>query len=89
MDTCYYSLLRRTREGEFVGWVPDLHGITASSNVEDDVPRELARNAKQLLRKMIAKGMPLPKPSPPDDLPLGDRDGCYRRVLLVLTETLT
>ena len=88
MDACYYSLIRRTREGEFVGWVPDLHGVTALGRVKDDVLRQLTRDAKELLRRMTAKGLPIPKPSPPHELPLGDRDGRYRRLLLVLTETL-
>jgi hypothetical protein len=39
MDACYYSLIRRTREGEFVGWVPDLHGVTAAGRSEDHVYR--------------------------------------------------
>jgi predicted RNase H-like HicB family nuclease len=89
MDACYYSLVRRTRDGQFVGWVPDLHGVTAWGRAEDDVLRELARNAKELLRKMMAKGLPLPEPSPPHELPLGDRDGRYRRLLLVLTGPMT
>lgn len=84
MDACYYSLIRRTQHGSLVAWVPDLPGITASGVAEDQVIRELSRSARLLLQKMIAKGLPLPAPSPADELPLGDRQGQYRRLLLIL-----
>jgi hypothetical protein len=84
MEVRYYSLIRNTREGMLVGWVPDLPGVTASGLAEDDVLRELVRGAKELLGKMACKGLPRPRSSPPDALPLGDRNGVYRRLLLVL-----
>jgi predicted RNase H-like HicB family nuclease len=84
MDACYYSLIRRTADGLLVGWVPDLPGITASGPAEEEIIRRLSRDAKELLHKMAAKGLPPPEPSPTDALPLGDRHGPYRRLLLVL-----
>lgn len=84
MDACYYLLIRRTPDGLFVGWVPDLPGVTACSVVEDEVVRRLSRDARDLLHKIVAKGLAPPAPSPPDELPLGDRQGLYRRLLLVL-----
>jgi predicted RNase H-like HicB family nuclease len=85
MESCYYSLIRRARDGQMVGWIPDLPGITASSQVEDDVIRELTQAARVLLAKMIDKGLSLPKPSPSGELPLGDHFGRYRRLLLVFS----
>ena len=85
MEHCYYSLIRRALDGVLVGWIPDLPGVTASSMLEEEITRELARGARELLDKMTSKGLPLPKPSPADALPIGDRVGRYRRLLLVLT----
>ena len=84
MEFRYYSLIRSTREGLLVGWVPDLPGVTASSFVEEDVVRELSRDARDLLRKIARKGLPTPRSSPADSLPFGDHHGPYRRLLLVL-----
>ena len=85
MEHCYYSLIRRAFDGLLVGWIPDLPGVMASSMLEEDIKRDLSRGARELLDKMTSKGLPLPKPSPADELPLGDRAGRYRRLLLVLT----
>ena len=84
MDAAYYSLIRRTRDGEYVGWVPDLHGVSASGVSEAEVIYRLSREAGELLDEIVAKGLPLPAPSAADALPLGDRHGLYRRRLLVL-----
>jgi len=84
MDFRYYALIRRTKEGLLVGWVPDLPGATASSFVEEDVVRELSRCARELLRKIASKALPKPRPSAADALPFGDHHGPYRRLLLVL-----
>ncbi|WP_395713182.1 hypothetical protein [Reyranella sp.] len=84
MDSRYYSLIRCTKEGLLVGWVPDLPGVTASSFVEEDVVRELSRSAGELLQKIAGKGLPTPRPSPADALPFGDHHGPYRRLILVL-----
>jgi hypothetical protein len=84
MDACYYSLIRRTQDGLLVGWIPDLPGVTVTGVADHEVLRGLSRNARDLLRKMAIKGLPLPRPSPADDLPLGDRAGPYRRLLLIL-----
>lgn len=84
MDAAYYSLIRRTRDGEYVGWVPDLHGVSASGVSEAEVIYRLSRDARELLDKIVGRGLPLPTPSAPDTLPLGDRHGLYRRLLLVL-----
>ena len=84
MDTAYYSLIRRTKDGQFVGWVPDLPGVVASGVSEAEIAYRLSREARELLEKMVAKGLALPAASAADALPLGDRHGPYRRLLLVL-----
>jgi predicted RNase H-like HicB family nuclease len=85
MDGCYYSLIRRTRDGDFVGWVPDLPSVAASGVSEAEIIYRLSRDARELLDKIVAKGLPPPTPSTADALPLGDRQGLYRRLLLVLS----
>jgi predicted RNase H-like HicB family nuclease len=87
MDACYYSLIRRARDGRFVAWIPDIPGITAVGPDEDQVIRELSRSARECLHKIVRKGLPPPATSPADDLPLGDHIGLYRRVLLILSQT--
>jgi len=84
MDTCYYSLIRHTQDGQYVGWVPDLPGVKASGVSEAEIIYRLSRDARELLDRIVAKGLPLPTPSAADALPLGDRRGLYRRLLLVL-----
>jgi predicted RNase H-like HicB family nuclease len=84
MDACYYSLIRRTQDGQFVGWVPDLPGVTASGVSEAETIYRLSREARELLDKIVAKGLPLPAPSAADTMPLGDHRGPYRRLLLIL-----
>ena len=84
MDACYYSLIRRTNDGDFVGWVPDLPGVMASGVSEAEIIYRLSRDARELLDRIVAKGMPLPEPSTADALPQGDHVGLYRRLLLVL-----
>jgi predicted RNase H-like HicB family nuclease len=84
MDACYYTLIRRTKGGDFAGWVPDLPGIAASGVSEAEVIYRLSRDARELLGRIVAKGLPLPEPSATDALPLGDHVGPYRRLLLVL-----
>jgi predicted RNase H-like HicB family nuclease len=81
----YYSLIRRTPDGQFVGWVPDLPGVEASGVSEAEIVYRLSRDARELMDKIIAKGLPLPVPSATDALPLGDRHGLYRRLLLFLS----
>jgi predicted RNase H-like HicB family nuclease len=85
MDACYYSLIRKATDGQFVAWIPDLPGVTAISPNEDEVLRELSENARECVHKIVGKGLPLPAASPVDELPLGDRIGRYRRVLLILS----
>jgi predicted RNase H-like HicB family nuclease len=84
MDAAYYSLIRRTRDGEYIGWVPDLHGVSASGVSEAEVIYRLSRDARELLDKIVARGLPPPAATAADALPLGDRHGLYRRLLLVL-----
>ena len=84
MDASYYSLIRHVPDGQYVGWVPDLPGVVASGVSEAEIIYRLSRDARELLDKIVAKGLPLPKPSTADDLPLGDQRGPYRRLLLVL-----
>lgn len=85
MDASYYSLIRQAQDGQYVGWVPDLPGVLVSGVSEAETIYRLSRDARELLDKILAKGLPLPKPSAADELPLGDRRGGYRRLLLVLT----
>jgi predicted RNase H-like HicB family nuclease len=80
----YYSLIRHTQDGQYAGWVPDLPGVVASGVSEAEIVYRLSRDARQLVDKIVAKGLPLPAPSAADALPLGDRHGPYRRLLLVL-----
>ena len=84
MHDCYYSLIRRTADGAFVGWLPDLPGVMASGASEAEVIYRLSRDARELLDRIVARGLPLPAASAADSLPLGDRNGLYRRLLLVL-----
>jgi len=84
MDGCYYSLIRRTRDGDFVGWLPDLPGVAASGVSEAEIIYRLTRDARELMDKIVARGLPLPAASSADALPLGDPQGPYRRLLLVL-----
>ena len=81
----YYSLIRRTQDGQFVGWVPDLPGVVASGVSEAEIVYRLSRDARELLDKIVAKGLPLPAPSATDAMPRGDRHGLYRRLLLILS----
>lgn len=83
MET-YFSLIRRTPDGQFVGWIPDLPGVMAAGASEAETVYRLSRDGRQLLDKIVAKGLPLPAPSASDALPLGDRHGPYRRLVLVL-----
>jgi predicted RNase H-like HicB family nuclease len=84
MDSSYYSLMRHTEDGQYMGWMPDLPGVVASGASEAEIIYRLSRDARELLDKMIAKGLPLPRPSSTDELPLGDRHGLFRRLLLEL-----
>jgi predicted RNase H-like HicB family nuclease len=83
-DASYYSLIRRTSEGGFVACIPDLPGITAAGLYEDEVLREVSQGARECLCKIAIKGLLTPKATSPDELPIGDRVGLYRRVLLLL-----
>ena len=85
MENCYYSLIRHSQDGLMIGWIPDLPGITATGAVEEDIMHSLWDDARVLLDKMINKGLPPPKPTPVEDLPLGDHRGRYRRLLLVFS----
>ena len=84
MDASYYSLMRLTQDGQYVGWLPDLPGVMASGVSEAEIVYRLSRDARELLDKIVAKGLPLPRPSTVDELPLGDHLGPYRRHLLDL-----
>ena len=84
MSLSYYSLIRRTHDGCLVGWVPDLPGVQACGQLEDEIVRELSRLARELIARIASRGLSLPRPSLTDSLPLGDRQGRYRRLLLVI-----
>lgn len=84
MDTSYYSLIRHAQDGQYVGWMPDLPGIMVFGVSESEILDRLTRDARELLDRIVAKGLPLPKPSTAADLPLGDHRGRYQRFLLTL-----
>ena len=63
MEACYYSLIRRTKDGRLVAWIPDRLGVAASSIGEDEIVREHPRRAPKLSQSMVIKALPLPAPS--------------------------
>ena len=84
MTASYYSLIRQAHDGQYVGWMPDLPGIMVFGVSESEILHRLMRDARELLDKIAAKGLPLPRPSAAADLPLGDHRGRYQRFLLTL-----
>ena len=85
MDASYYSIIERSEDGSFHGWVPDLAGVRADGGTEKEVVDRLFREARECLRNLILVGAPVPRPRLPDDLPgsAGGRE--VRRLLLVIT----
>lgn len=85
MDASYYSIIERSEDGSFHGWVPDLAGVRADGGTEKEVVDRLFREARECLRNLILVGAPVPRPRLPGDLPgsAGGRE--VRRLLLVIT----
>jgi predicted RNase H-like HicB family nuclease len=84
-DACYYSIIERDDDGQFVGWIPDLPGVTAEGATEAEVLRTLAATARQCLRDLLMSGEPLPSARPAGELPptVGARG--HRRLLLIIS----
>lgn len=84
LDACYYSLIERVDDGRFVGWVPDLPGVTAAGYTEDETLHALSRNTRQHLGKLVLSGKPLPPPRSVDELPCSRGRRILRRLLLIV-----
>lgn len=86
MDTCYYAIIERSDDGSFAARVPDLPGVSASGQTEDEVVRRVFNDARECLRNLIVSGQPMPAARPVDELP-PDRGGWrhVRRLLLVIS----
>lgn len=84
MDACYYSIIERSDDGHFHGWVPDLAGVRADGCTEKEVVDRLFRESRECLRNLILTGAPVPRPRPAADLP-GAAGREVRQLLLVIT----
>ena len=84
LDACYYSLIERTDDGGFVGWVPDLPGATASGRTEDEVVHQLSESTRQRLHDLLMSGQPPPRARPVDELPSSEGRREVRRLLLII-----
>ena len=84
MDACYYSIIERSDDGHFHGWVPDLAGVRADGCTEKEVVDRLFRESRECLRNLILTGAPVPRPRPSADLP-GAAGREVRQLLLVIT----
>ena len=82
-DASYYRLIVQTDRGQFEGWIPDLPEVKAFGAIEDEVIRGLSRNLRKRLRRMQARGQPIPKARRADELPRGEHHG-FRRLLLIV-----
>jgi predicted RNase H-like HicB family nuclease len=84
-DACYYSLIERTEDGNFMAWVPDLPGVTATGATERDVLQLISRGARERLRTLILAGEPIPTARPLDALPRRASQREFRRLLLIVS----
>jgi predicted RNase H-like HicB family nuclease len=84
MYACYYSIIERSDDGYFGGWVPDLAGVRADGCTEKEVVDRLFREVRECLHNLVLTGAPLPRPRPAEDLPSAAGRG-VRRLLLVVT----
>jgi len=84
VDACYYSIIERSDDGHFHGWVPDLAGVTADGCTEKEVVDRLFRESRECLRNLILTGAPVPRPRPAADLP-GAAGREVRQLLLIIT----
>jgi predicted RNase H-like HicB family nuclease len=85
VDASYYSIIERSEDGHFHGWVPDLAGVTADGCTEKEVVDRLFREVRDCLRNLILTGAPVPRPRLAEELPGGAADREVRRLLLVIT----
>jgi predicted RNase H-like HicB family nuclease len=83
-DACYYSLIERTEDGRFFGWVPDLPETTAEGLTEQDVIRQLSRLAQERLHDLLMQGQSPPRARSADDLPEAEGERAHRRLLLII-----
>jgi len=84
VDASYYSIIERSDDGYFHGWVPDLAGVRADGCTEKEVVDRLFREVRECLCNLILTGAPVPRPRPAEDLP-GTAGREVRRLLLVIT----
>jgi predicted RNase H-like HicB family nuclease len=84
VDASYYSIIERSEDGSFHGWVPDLAGVRADGCTEKEVVDRLFRESRECLRNLILTGAPVPRPRPAADLP-GAAGREVRQLLLVIT----
>jgi predicted RNase H-like HicB family nuclease len=84
VDACYYSIIERSDDGHFHGWVPDLAGVRADGCTEKEVVDRLFRESRECLRNLILTGAPVPRPRPAADLP-GAAGREVRQLLLLIT----
>lgn len=84
LDACYYSLIERTDDGRFVGWVPDLPGATAIGRTEDEVVHQLTRSTRQHLHDLLMSGQQPPPARPAEKLPSSEGRQEIRRLLLII-----
>jgi len=55
MEAYYYSLIRPTKDGRLVAWIPDRLGVAASSIGEDEIVREHPRRAPKLSSRWLSR----------------------------------
>lgn len=84
MDASYYSLIERAEDGHFEAWIPDLPGVTASGNTEDEVLHLLSRCTRECLRNLILSGTPVPRPRPVEELPRRNGQRPFRQLLIII-----
>jgi predicted RNase H-like HicB family nuclease len=85
VDACYYSIIERSDDGYFHGWVPDLAGVRADGDTEKEVVDRLFREVRSCLRNLILTGEPLPRSRSAEELEGDSADRKIRRLLFVIT----
>ena len=84
LDASYYSIIERTKDGQFTAWVPDLPSVTVTENTEEEVIRALSQTVRQCVRDMVTNGDPVPKARPLDQLSNESRERQIHRLLLLI-----
>jgi predicted RNase H-like HicB family nuclease len=84
VDASCYSIIERTGDGHFHGWIPDLPGVTADGVTEKEIIDRLFREVRDCLRNLILTGASVPRPRPIDEPPASAAVRKVRRLLLVI-----